>query len=109
MNNENSTLKLLEKERKQCENSLTNIMNAIESGIFNNTTSKRMKELETQIENLERSILLEKSKTSTKASENDIKEFFSQALTLEPQLMINYLIKEIKLYDDKIEIYFKRS
>ena len=68
-----------------------------------------MKELETQIENLERSILLEKSKTSTKASENDIKEFFSQALTLEPQLMINYLIKEIKLYDDKIEIYFKRS
>ncbi len=106
MNNENSTLKLLEKEKKQCENSLTNIMNAIESGIFNNTTSKRMKELETQIENLERSILLEKSKTSTKASENDIKEFFSQALTLEPQLMINYLIKEIKLYDDKIEIYF---
>jgi hypothetical protein len=81
-------------------------MKAIESGIFNMTTANRMKELESQIENLERSILLEKSKTSTKASKNDIKEFFSQALFLEPLLLVNYLIKEIKLYDDKIEICF---
>lgn len=35
-----------------------------------------------------------------------MREFYRQALELEPQMLINYLIKEIILYDDKIEIYF---
>lgn len=29
-----------------------------------------------------------------------------QALSLEPKLLINYLIKQITLFDDKIEIQF---
>ena len=29
-----------------------------------------------------------------------------QALALEPKLLINYLVKQITLYDDKIEIQF---
>lgn len=29
-----------------------------------------------------------------------------QALSLEPKLLINYLVKQITLYDDKIEIQF---
>ena len=35
-----------------------------------------------------------------------IKEFYTQALELEPQMLINYLIKEIVLFDDKIEIHY---
>ena len=36
----------------------------------------------------------------------DIEEYYNQALELDPQLLINQIISEIKLYNDKIEIYF---
>ena len=106
LSKENVTLNMLEKEKRQCESSLDNIMKAIERGIINNTTNKRMTELENQLEDLEKKLLIEKSKISVKITENDIREYFVQAIKLEPQLMISYLVKEIRLYDDKAEIYF---
>ena len=39
-------------------------------------------------------------------AKEDIEEYYLQALKLEPKLLIDYLIKEIRLYDDKIEITF---
>lgn len=99
-------LKMLAKEKRQTENAIQNIMTAIEKGVITNTTTKRLKELETQQENLERQILIERSKTAVKLSENDIRQYYEQALRLEPQMLIDYLIKEIVLYDDKIEIYY---
>ena len=36
----------------------------------------------------------------------DIKEYYERALRLEAQTMISYLIKEIRLFDDKIEIQY---
>ena len=39
-------------------------------------------------------------------TEEEIKEFYIQALQKEPLALINFLIKEIKLYNDKIEITF---
>lgn len=103
---ENVTLNMLEREKRQCETALNNIMTAIERGVINNTTSRRMKELEDRLEDLERKLLVEKSKVSIKLTEKDIREFFSQALKLEPKLLINYLVKEVRLFDDKVEIHF---
>ncbi len=34
------------------------------------------------------------------------RKVYLQALKLEPKLLIDYLIKEIRLYDDKMEITF---
>ena len=47
-----------------------------------------------------------KSKDISQITEEDIKEFYIRALKLEPQMLINYLVKEIKAFDDKIEITF---
>ena len=55
---------------------LNNIMSAIEQGIINNTTNKRMKVLESSIEELDKQILIEKSKTRIKLSREDIQEFY---------------------------------
>lgn len=104
--NLNSLLTSLTKEKKQAETTLNNVMRAVEQGIINNTTNKRMKELESQIEELDRQILIQKSKNSFKIAKEDIEEYYLQALKLEPKLLIDYLIKEIRLYDDKIEITF---
>ncbi|MDE5765595.1 MAG: recombinase family protein [Clostridia bacterium] len=99
-------LNLLTKEKRQTENAINNIMTAIEKGVITNTTTKRLKELEEQQENLERQILIERSKTAVKLTERDIREYYEQSLKLEPQMLINFLINEILLFDDKIEIHY---
>ena len=38
--------------------------------------------------------------------DSDKKEFFIEALKLEPKLLIDYVIKEIRVYEYKLEIIF---
>ena len=102
----NIVLNLLLKEQRQTQNAIQNIMTAIENGGTSNTAMKRLRELEDRQNELERQILIEKSKTASQLTEKQIREFYSQALALEPKLLINYLIKQVTLYDDKIEIQF---
>lgn len=103
---ENHTLSLLLREKAQHETALNNIVSAIEQGIVNNTTGRRMKELEEQLLILEEKIIREKGKLNEKVTATDIKEYYERALRLEAQTMISYLIKEIRLFDDKIEIQY---
>ena len=102
--NTNSIIHSLIKEHEQIEISLNNIMKAVEQGVINNTTNKRMKELENQLEDIDKQIILEKSKTAFKLSKQDIKEFYLEALKLEAKLLIDYVIQEIRVYEDKLEI-----
>lgn len=104
--NTNRIINSLVKEYNQAESSLNNIMKAVEQGIINNTTNKRMKELENQLEDIDRQILIEKSKNAFKVSKQTIKEFYIEALKLEPKLLIDYVIKEMRVYEDKLEIIF---
>ncbi len=103
---ENTTLRVLEKEQKQVENAIRNIISAIEQGIITNATNKRLKELEQQQEELERAILIERSRYAIKVSEKSIRNFYEKALKSEPMLLINYYVKEIILYDDEIKIVY---
>lgn len=102
----NTSLNSLLREQKQIETALQNLITAIENGIMSNTTNKRLHELENQQQDIERRILIEKSKTTIRYTEKELREYFEQSLRLEPQMLINYFIKEIVLYDDKIEIYY---
>ena len=103
---DNIELKILTREKAKVTKSLENLMYAIENGIISATTNKRLHELEEQQEDLERRILIEKAKTAIKVPESIIRAYYQQALELEPQMLINYLVKEIILYDDKIQICF---
>ena len=93
-------------EKQKTDTALHNLVAAIERGIMSNTTNKRLHELEAQQEDLERQILVERSRQTTKVTEETIREFYTQALELEPKMLITYLVKEIVLFDDRIEIYF---
>ncbi|MGN1201181.1 MAG: recombinase family protein [Candidatus Caccovivens sp.] len=104
--NENRELSIMQKQKKQLENTLNNIMSAIEKGVVTKTTANRLKEVESQLEELEKKILIEKNKLSVKIPESIIRQYYSVMLELEPLPLINNLIKEIKLYDDKIEVTF---
>lgn len=103
---ENSALLSLQKEQRQNEIALDNIMKAIERGIMNNTTNRRMKELEARQEELERLILIEQSKQTVHLTQKEVRTYFTEALRLEPQMLVNYLIDKIVLFDDHMDIYF---
>ena len=103
---EASALNMILKEKRQTDTALNNLMAAIEQGIISNTTNKRLHELESKQEELERQILIEKSKLAIQLPESTVRKFYADALKAEPKLLIDCLIKEIVLYDDKIEIFF---
>ena len=101
-----SSLELLLKEQNRIGKTLGNLLSAIERGVVNNTTQSRMKELEARQEELERLILIERSKQTAIYTEAQIREHYEQALRMEPLMLINVLVQKIVWYDDKIEIYF---
>lgn len=102
----NLELKILQKQKHQAELSLSNVMQAIENGVYNQTTNKRMMELEKEIALLEENILIQQAKAKSKVSEQDIRKYYEEALMNEPLVLINYVVKYIKLYNDKVEITF---
>ena len=86
------TLSILEREQKQNESAMENIMNAVERGFYT-AANKRMKELEERQEELERLIIIERSKMQVKVSEKEIRAYYESALLQEPQMLINFLEK----------------
>lgn len=103
---ENPILNTMLAEKRQTEKALNNLLSAIEQGIISNTTNKRLHELENKLTELERNVVIEQSKTAVTLPESSIRKFYEQALLKEPQMLINLLIKEIVLYNDKIIVYF---
>ena len=105
-NKESPILKTLLSEKRQTETALNNLMSAIEQGIISATTNKRLHELENKLTELERNILIEQSKSKITLSEDKIRKYYEQALLKEPQMLINLLIKQIVLYNDKMIVYY---
>ena len=103
---ENVRLTSLVKEQKQLETSLNNLMKAVEQGLMTNTTKHRLMEIESRLEELKRLIAIERNKEVVILSEKAIRTYFERGLRLEKQMLINYFIKEIVMYDEEIDIYF---
>ena len=54
---ENTTIHALEQERKECEKSISNLLNAIQAGILTPSTKDRLEQLEAQRDKLDEAIL----------------------------------------------------
>ena len=103
---QNSILTNLIKEKRQTENMINNIMQAIELGGQSATVMKRMRELEEKLTDIEKRLTIEKSQTAFRLSKEQIIDYYKSALGKEPLQLINYFIKEIQLYDDKMIIIY---
>ena len=102
----NSALTRLVKEQRATENSINNIMTAIENGGTSNTAMKRLRELEEKNAELEKQIRIEQSHSAFKLDRKEIADFYKFALEQEPKMLINLLVKEIQLFDDKMIIIY---
>ena len=105
-NGENKVIAQLIKQKRQTENSINNIMSAIENGGTTATVMKRLRELEELLTNTEKQLAVEKTKQSVILTKAEIKDYYIQALRLEPLMLINYLVKQITVFDDKIIIEY---
>lgn len=102
---DNPNLSMLKKEKKQVDTALNNLMRAIEAGIISATTQRRLNELEEQQLELERKILIEESKQAVLLEREQVEAYYLKVLALDHERLINTVIKEIVLYNDKIELY----
>lgn len=101
-----SVLNLLTSECAGIERSINNILKAMENGIFTSSTKERLERLEEQKADVYEKLTLERSKTKLRITKEEIYDYLYTAIRKEPKPMIDRLIKEVILYNDKVEIYF---
>ena len=100
------TLNILKQELKQSKISLNNLLSAMEKGIINQTTNDRIIELEKKIKELDELIIIEESKNKQIYTREYLEKYYDDMLLDNSSMVINYLIKNIKMYDTKMEITF---
>ena len=108
---ENTTLPLLEKQMHEVENSIENMLNAIQAGVLTNSTKARLEKLEEQQKELEVRIAEEKI-AKPRLSENQIRFWLTRLRKLDTRVkshretLINTFVNVVYLYDEKVLIAF---
>ena len=108
---ENTTLPLLEKQMREVENGIENMLNAIQAGVLTNSTKSRLEKLEAQQKELEVRIAEEKI-ARPRLSENQVRFWLTRFRKLDPNVkshretLINTFVNVVYLYDEKILITF---
>ena len=114
---EDSDIPLMEQDLKDRKKALSNLLKAVEAGIFNDTTAERMKELEEEIKMLERSISIGKVMYD-ESFDGEKFLFYIQKLREGHPDSVEYrkeifktFVRRVRLWDDRIEIeyYFTGS
>ena len=93
-------------QREKAQKSLNNLLKAIEEGILTATTKTRMTELEEQIALLDIKIKGETQKEEQVITKDQVIAYLRNIAKYEPRFLINVFVKEVVLYNDKIEIYY---
>ena len=101
-----SVINILTQQKEETQKAISNLLRAIEQGIFNASTKERLDELERQRDELTAKIIAEQSRNNLQIKKGDITRYIKSAIKKEPLAMITLLIQKIVLYNDKIEIYY---
>lgn len=105
-----SYIKSLRAQIKDVEKKLSNIMSAIEAGIFNDTTQARMFELNEQKKRLNDELELQENIEKYSLKQEDVIRYLEAFTDFDNKeirgLLLDCLIEKIYLYDDKIVIDF---
>jgi len=108
-NASNNSLNAIKRDLQKVNTSISNILSAIEQGIFANTTKQRLEELEKQKQDLSEKLIIEESKQTFEVSKEDIKDYFKTTMKECPNRAIELFIRTIKVYTNKIEIELNYS
>ena len=101
---ENTALRVLEKDLAQTGKALSNLLKAIESGIFTESTKQRLEELEAEKRALQEKILIEQSRELHLLTEKDVEKYLLHGLKQKPKTMIDLLVEKVDVFREKLEI-----
>lgn len=105
-----TNLRLLEKEQEKNRKAFLNLLSAIESGVpLTDVTRERLNNLEERNKELTILIQEEKSKQQKILTEVQIRNYLKSALQKSPEAMIDLLIDKVIVYRNKLQIYLKYS
>ena len=110
-NKENTNIPLYEKQLRDAESGIQNMLNAIQAGILTSSTKERLEQLEETKRELEARIAEEKL-AKPKATEDFIRFWLLRFRKLnmsqkdQRQALVDTFINSIYLYDDKVLITF---
>ena len=108
-NQNDSNLRRYKKELAATDKAITNILKAIEEGIFTPSTKQRLTELEEKKIRLEQAITIESAQEKNLLTKADIERYICDAVKLTAKQMIELLVERIDVYADKICIKLKYS
>ncbi len=109
---DDSNLAILENKKKETARAIQNIVKAIEQGIISDFTQKRLNELEVELNEIETKINNERNRSYGYLEKTDIEDFLRSHLFTKlnsvkvRKALINSLVKEIRLYPNKIIVIF---
>lgn len=107
-----STLTVLKSQLTKTTNAITNIMSAIEEGIFTNTTRDRLLQLELEQKELQTKVAEQEANQPMPLTREMIEFWFTDLTKLDPtkqkdrQYIITYFVNKVILYNDKIVIIY---
>lgn len=96
----------MQSEYAAIQRSIENILNNMEKGIVAQSMRERLEQLEDQRLKINEKLLLEKSKQRKALTKEEIETFLNTALRKKASAMIRILVKEVKLFNDKIQIFY---
>ena len=99
-------LNLLLAQKEELQKGISNVLRAIEQGLYTNATRERLETLESQMAELEIKIAEEKARGRLQIQKADITRYIKAAIKKDPLSMITLLVKKIRLFNDRIEIYY---
>jgi len=102
-------LNSLKRDLQKTNTSISNLLSAIEKGIFTTTTKQRLEELEEQKKDLSEKVLIEECKQTFEVSKEDIKTYFQSVMKDCPTSAVKQLIRAIRVYNNKIEVELNSS
>ena len=103
---ENAELNILLKEKSDLQSQIDNVVKAITAGIITLSTKSKLEELEKTLSETNTAIEVLQSKEKIKLTKEDVVKYLNVAIRKEPYQMLRTLLKQVVLYDDKIEIHF---
>lgn len=106
-NEDNLTLRLLQKELEQTEKAITNIMTAIKMGIITETTKESLEECENTKREINAKLFDAQTKEIPKPPRDEIRKYIHAALKKPTKQIIDLLVHKVVVFNDHIEIAFK--
>lgn len=109
---DNSSLKLLEHNRREAVRAQNNIIKAIEQGIITDSTKTRLSELEITIAQIDIEINKEKARNYAFLTQEQIEEYLERFVFQDTsdmntrKLIVNTLIREVILYEKQVVVNF---